>query len=76
MTILGQCDTPRRPDCSLISQASPFADEACETINHLLKKYLRLGRGTDSGVYINTHVLRGIGCSEIGSKAIFVSKCL
>ena len=29
---LSQCDAPQRPDRSLISVATPFADEACKTI--------------------------------------------
>lgn len=43
------------------------------------KRCLRLGRGTDNGAYINTRAWGNtfqIRCSEIGSEALFVPKCL
>ena len=42
---LGQCDAHRRPDRSLISQATPFADEACDTIIVRLEERKGIGRG-------------------------------
>ena len=42
--LLGQCDVLRRPDRSLISQATPFADEACETIIIHLEEWKGVGR--------------------------------
>ena len=41
---LGQCDALQRPDRSLISQATPFADDACETIVVHLEEQKGVGR--------------------------------
>ena len=41
---LSQCDAPQSPDHSLISQATPFADEPCETIIVHLEEQKDVGR--------------------------------